>query len=356
MKFVDECTLLLSSGKGGAGACSFRREKFVPRGGPDGGDGGNGGSIIFEANQHIYSLLDLVNTRTINAEDGGSGGARQKHGKNGKNVIVYVPRGTEILDEESGNFLAYLEEDQQQFTLLKGGRGGKGNAFFKTAQRQVPRFSQPGETGSSQKVRLILTLLADIGLVGLPNAGKSSLLKALTSATPEIGSYPFTTLSPQLGVLTANKLFKDLSSENVSNKSGRITIADIPGIIEDAHLGKGLGITFLRHVERTRLLLHMVEATWYIDGGIAELVSRYQVLNQELSLYDKCGDSPTKITAIPKRVAISKCDLIPEAEDREIITKEIQAVVGVIPMFISSETFEGLESLVKVFADFIEVN
>jgi GTP-binding protein len=243
--FVDEATIEVRSGDGGRGAVSFRREKYVPRGGPDGGDGGKGGDVIFEVRENLKTLSHLKQKRIYRAENGAPGGSRKKHGKDGADVHVYVPPGTLIRNIETGNIVRDLMSKDEKWTYLRGGEGGKGNRAFANSVRQAPKFSKPGYPGKHRRLQIELKLIADLGLVGLPNAGKSTLLSVLTNANPKIASYPFTTRSPILGVLR----YPDREA----------VIADIPGIIEGASTGAGLGFGFLRHISRTKLLVLVID-------------------------------------------------------------------------------------------------
>src|SRR6056297_2178048 len=243
--FVDYVKIFLRSGRGGAGSPHLHREKFVPKGGPDGGDGGRGGDIILQGNAQLWTLLHLKYQKHIFATSGQAGGSAQRTGAEGKDVIVEVPLGTVVKDAETGEVLSEVTEDQQEYVLLKGGRGGLGNTHFKSSTNQTPRYAQPGEDGKEGWFILELKILADIGLVGFPNAGKSTLLSVVSAAKPKIADYPFTTLVPNLGIVQ----YRDMKS---------FVMADIPGIIGGAHEGKGLGHRFLRHIERTRVLLLMV--------------------------------------------------------------------------------------------------
>jgi GTPase len=245
--FIDEAKIHVSGGAGGNGCVAFRREKFVPRGGPSGGDGGRGGSVILESNGHLNTLLKFRYNREFRAERGGHGEGSNRHGANGNDVVVEVPVGTLVRDDSSGELLWDFNEAGQRFVAAGGGRGGRGNARFATSTNQAPRRADAGECGGDRTLRLELKLLADVGLVGFPNAGKSTLLSRLSAAHPKIADYPFTTLEPSLGVV---ELDRDRS----------FVMADIPGLIGGAHLGRGLGIRFLKHIERTRLLLHLIDA------------------------------------------------------------------------------------------------
>jgi GTP-binding protein len=244
--FIDEVRIYVKGGDGGDGGVSFRREKFIPRGGPNGGDGGNGGNVIIHANKNIDTLLDITSKVKFLAEDGGKGQNRNKNGKNGKNLIINVPKGTLIKDLKTGRTIKDLKENDMSITIARGGRRGRGNAYFKSATDQTPRFAEEGRNGQERWLRLELKLIADIGIIGLPNAGKSTFLSRISSARPKIADYPFTTLQPQLGIVE----LEDYK---------RLVFADIPGLIEGAHSGSGLGNTFLRHIERTRVVVHLAE-------------------------------------------------------------------------------------------------
>jgi GTP-binding protein len=268
--FVDQVRIFVQAGRGGAGACSFRREKYVPRGGPDGGDGGNGGNVVIVAARHLTTLLDLRYQQQYHAEAGGPGEGSNRHGRTAPNVIIPVPIGTLITEEETGELLADLATDGQAVVVARGGRGGFGNARFATPTNRVPTRHEPGRPGEAKWLRLELKLLADVGLVGLPNAGKSTLIAAISAARPKIGEYPFTTLTPNLGVVT----WADDHS---------FVVADIPGLIEGAHEGKGLGYQFLRHIERTSFLLYLVDIS---DAALQDPVVAFEVLHRELAAYD----------------------------------------------------------------------
>ncbi len=321
MKFVDYVTIVVRSGKGGAGAVSFRREKFEPRGGPDGGDGGDGGSIVLEADKQLYTLLDLRYNRHHFARNGGHGEGSNRKGKDGEDIVLRVPVGTTIRDTEAGESIGELVEHGQRLVIARGGRGGLGNAQFKSATRQAPRYAQPGEPGEERHVTLELKLLADVGLVGFPNAGKSTLVATLSAARPKIADYPFTTLEPALGVV-----YVDVYSSFV--------IADIPGIIEGAHEGKGLGIRFLKHIERNAVLLFVIP----IDSH--DVREEYDTLLDELRSYDEA------LLAKPRSCVLSKCDLL-EGGASDPLVREIRASLPdeleVFP--ISAVTKDGLENL-----------
>ncbi|TKJ42791.1 GTPase ObgE [candidate division TA06 bacterium B3_TA06] len=285
MRFVDEVTIRVAAGSGGRGCVSFRREKFVPKGGPDGGDGGDGGSIYLVGNLHLATLADLAYHVSYRAGKGGNGKGKNMHGAKGKDAEIKVPLGTDAYDEDSGELLGSVLEDSQRLLVARGGRGGRGNARFATPTHQAPREHEEGKPGERRKLKLVLRLLADVGIIGLPNAGKSTLLKALTHAEPKIASYPFTTLSPNLGVLRDEWL--------------SATISDIPGIIEGAAQGKGLGLRFLRHIERTRLLVFVLAA----DENPAVA---YQTLLAELAAYNP------ELAERPRLIVVNKMDLVKE--------------------------------------------
>lgn len=287
MQFIDQVKVYVKAGNGGKGCVSFRREKYVPKGGPNGGDGGRGGHITFKAIRDINTLLDVKYQQQYKAENGQHGMGKDMHGKNGKDLIIPVPVGTVVKDAVSGEILEDLISDGGEYIAVKGGRGGLGNAHFKTATRQAPRFAQPGEPGEERTLVLELKLLADVGLIGLPNAGKSTLISAVSSARPKIADYPFTTLIPVLGVV-----------KYVEFKS--FVIADIPGLIEGAHKGSGLGFQFLRHVERTSILLHLVDISEMAEG---DPVDNLEKINKELKLYS------SQLLGKPQIVAGTKLDI-----------------------------------------------
>ncbi|MBO4328534.1 MAG: GTPase ObgE, partial [Bacteroidales bacterium] len=291
--FVDYVKIYCRSGKGGAGSLHFRREKYIPKGGPDGGDGGRGGNIILRGNAQMWTLLHLRYTKHLLAGDGVNGGSNQLTGASGKDVYIDVPLGTVAYVAETREMLGEITEDGQTITLLKGGRGGKGNAFFKSATMQAPKFAQPGEPSQEAWIVLELKLLADVGLVGFPNAGKSTLLSVVSAARPEIADYPFTTLVPNLGIVGY-----------YDNRS--FVMADIPGIIEGAAEGKGLGIRFLRHIERNSTLLFMVPA------NTDDVKKEYDILLNELKKYNP------ELMDKDRILAITKCDLVDEDRIKEI--------------------------------------
>ncbi|MFO0706968.1 MAG: GTPase ObgE [Nitrospira sp.] len=285
--FVDEVQIVVKAGRGGDGSCSFRREMFVPRGGPDGGDGGDGGDVVFTASHRLTTLLDLRYQKHYEAEDGKHGGASNCTGRRGKSVTVTLPVGTVIYDEETGEILADLVADGDSAVIAHGGRGGRGNSHFATSTNRVPTRFDHGTEGEEKHLRLELKLLADVGLVGFPNAGKSTLIAAISAARPKIADYPFTTLIPNLGVVRWG-----------SDRS--FVVADIPGLIEGASEGKGLGFQFLRHIERTAFLLHLIDVSeWAPD----EPVTSFEVMRQELEAYD---DS---LTRRPFAIVATKVDV-----------------------------------------------
>jgi GTP-binding protein len=268
--FVDEVAITVKAGRGGDGSCSFRREMFVPRGGPDGGDGGDGGDVILTASQRLTTLLDLRYQRHYEAEDGKAGSGSHCTGRRGKSVHVTLPVGTVVYDNRAGEVLADLVRDGDSVTIAHGGKGGRGNSHFATSTNRVPTHFERGTDGEELELRLELKLLADVGLIGFPNAGKSTLIAAISAARPKIADYPFTTLVPNLGVV---RYAEDRT----------FVVADIPGLIEGAHQGKGLGIQFLRHIERTSLLLHLIDVSeWATEDPVAS----FEVMRQELAAYD----------------------------------------------------------------------
>jgi len=314
--FIDYVKIYCRSGKGGRGSTHFRREKYIPKGGPDGGDGGNGGSIILKANRNFWTLLHLRYQRHILAGHGESGSGRLSTGKSGESKIIEVPCGTVAYDAETGEYLCDVTEDGQEVILLKGGRGGRGNNHFKTSTNQAPRYAQPGEPYEERRIILELKVLADVGLVGFPNAGKSTLLSVMTSAKPKIANYPFTTLQPNLGIVS----YRDFKS---------FVMADIPGIIEGASAGKGLGLRFLRHIERNSLLLFLVPA----DAD--DIHQEYRILLNELAQYNP--------ELLDKRriLAISKSDMLDD-ELKEALSEDLPEIPHI---FISSIINQGITEL-----------
>lgn len=315
--FIDYVKILCRSGKGGAGSRHFYRAKYVPKGGPDGGDGGRGGHIILRGNRNMWTLLPLKYRRHIFAGNGQSGSGGRSFGKDGDDVIVDVPCGTVVFDAETGEYLCEVTDDGQEVKLLRGGRGGLGNWHFKSSTNRTPRYAQPGEPAIERSVVLELKMLADVGLVGFPNAGKSTLLSAVSAAEPKIADYPFTTMEPQLGIVS----YRD-------NRS--FVMADIPGIIEGASEGKGLGLRFLRHIERNAVLLFMVPA----DAD--DISAQYDILLNELSRFNP------QLVDKPRVLAVSKSDMLDD-ELRTEIAKTLP--VGVPSVFISAVTGQGITEL-----------
>lgn len=314
--FVDYVKIFCRSGKGGAGSAHLRREKFVPKGGPDGGDGGRGGHIILRGNDQLWTLLHLKYQRHVFAGNGEPGGAQQSTGASGKDAVIEVPPGTIVRDAVTGEFIMEITAHNEEKILFKGGRGGLGNTHFKSSTNQTPRYAQPGEPGTEAAVILELKILADVGLVGFPNAGKSTLLSVITAAKPKIADYPFTTLVPNLGI--------------VAYREGKsFVMADIPGIIEGAHEGKGLGDRFLRHIERNSVLLFMIPC------DSSDINREYEILLNEL------GSFNPELLHKKRVLAITKSDLIDEE-----LTAELRKNLPDLPrVFISSITGEGLERL-----------
>ena len=312
--FIDHIKIFCKSGNGGRGSSSFRREKFVPKGGPDGGDGGKGGDIILKGNSQLWTLLHLRYTKHLKAENGEGGQGSKKHGKNGKDIVIEVPLGTIAKSADNDNISIEILNHDEEKILLEGGIGGLGNVHFKTSTKQAPQYSQPGIQGIEEWINLELKVLADVGLVGFPNAGKSTLLSSISKAKPKIGDYPFTTLTPNHGVIP----YKD----NLS-----FIMADIPGIIEGASEGKGLGIRFLRHIERNSILLFMIPVTSEVD-------KEFKLLHKELKNYNK--------ELLEKKIiiAVTKCDLLSEKELKKMKFNLKQEIIK-----ISSVTGYGLENL-----------
>jgi len=300
--FIDEAVVFVKGGDGGNGCVSFRREKFVPKGGPDGGDGGNGASIIFKASHDLHTLLDFKHKHMFVGLDGEHGMGSKRYGKNAEDIILKVPVGTQFRDEKTGELLADLDAEGKEFIAAPGGKGGRGNTKFSTAVRHAPRYSELGEIGPERNIKLVLKLIADVGLVGYPNAGKSTILSKISKATPKIADYPFTTLSPNLGVakLTFNKT---------------LVVADIPGIIEGAHKGIGLGNKFLKHIERTRGIVYVVDMTGFETRDPAEDL---KVLYKELKSFSKI------LVNKPFIIAANKMDIPESAENFENFKKKIK--------------------------------
>lgn len=323
MKFVDQVRIRVTAGDGGNGCVSFRRERYVPKGGPDGGDGGKGGDVILQADGQLSTLLDLSYPQQFRARKGSHGKGKNQTGRDGENLIIRVPVGTLVRDDETGELLQDLLFDGQQFVVASGGRGGRGNARFATSTHRAPRHAERGQKGEERWLRLDLKLLADVGLIGFPNAGKSTLLSKISSARPKIGDYPFTTLAPNLGV--------------VEGEEGQaFIVADIPGLIEGASRGAGLGLTFLRHVERTRLLVHLLD----ISGDFSQdPLKDFHTLNRELQAYHPSLSEKAQI------VALNKIDLLSVRQRAEEAKKAFEEIGHRLYM-ISGKTGEGVDELI----------
>lgn len=320
MKFLDEAKIYVKSGAGGGGCVSFRREKFIPRGGPDGGDGGRGGSVHIETIGGLNTLIDFRYKQHFKAKRGEHGMGSQRYGKSAPDMVLKVPVGTQIFEEDRETLIADLTKEGQKITLCKGGDGGLGNMHFKSSTNQAPRQSTPGYAGEERWIWLRLKLLSDAGLVGLPNAGKSTFLSSVTAAKPKIADYPFTTLAPQLGVVRSGEV--------------EFVLADIPGLIEGASQGKGLGLRFLGHVERCGVLLHLV------DSSAEDVVADYQTVRGELEAYD------AELAAKEELVALSKCDIM---DDEELAEKKaaLEAAGAKNVRVLSAATHEGVAPMLQ---------
>lgn len=337
MKFIDEVRITIKSGHGGPGSVSFRRESYAPRGGPDGGNGGKGGDVIFKVSRHINSLMDYKNLRTYSAENGQPGASVDCSGANGKDLIMVVPEGS-VLRSAEGEVL-YDLAGIDEVKVLSGGRGGKGNAFFKTSVNQAPEHAQPGEEGQSLDIILELKLIADVGIIGFPNAGKSTLISRISSAKPKIADYPFTTLTPNLGVVKVG----DYSS---------FVVADIPGLIKGAHQGVGLGIMFLKHIERTRLFLHLVDASG-MSGR--DTIQDYEDIQYELKMYDEMNKDKDGFFPLMDRqqiVVLNKTDLLPK-EQIEKIRQQFKKKFGVESYAVSAVTGKQVQDLLVYVASIV---
>jgi GTP-binding protein len=328
MQFIDLATITVHAGHGGKGMISFRREKFVPKGGPDGGTGGKGGDVIVRATKHLNTLLDFRYNRQYKAGNGVPGQNANKTGKNGNDIILEVPCGTIVRNIITDEIVADLLHYGDTMVVSRGGRGGKGNAEFATPTNQTPRFSQPGEPGEEMTIQLELKLLADVGLVGFPNAGKSTLIAGISAAKPKIADYPFTTLVPNLGIVR----YKEYKS---------FTVADIPGLIEGAHLGKGLGIQFLRHIERTKVLVFLIECF------SEEPKNDYEILLKELELYNP------SLLEKPRLIALTKIDTL-DASSRKKLEK-IKFGMKIPVHRISAVSHEGIDTLIEALWKFVEI-
>lgn len=318
MKFVDEAAIFVKAGDGGRGSASFRREKFIPKGGPDGGDGGKGGDVIIAGDKNLASLQDFKYKRVYRAENGKNGGGKDKTGRNGDDVRFLVPLGTIVYDEASGAVLADITTDSNGVIIAHGGKGGRGNSRFVTSTHRAPTEFEYGQPGDEKRLRLELKLLADVGIIGLPNAGKSTLITRLTAARPRIGDYPFTTLTPSLGVL--------------EDQTGTFVIADIPGIVEGASMGRGLGLTFLRHIERTGMLL------WVLDlSSEQSSEADYMILRNELGSYR------AELLSRKRVIVLNKADLVPPSDIKKWETYFIDK--GETVATVSALTGQGMEAL-----------
>jgi GTP-binding protein len=326
MDFLDEVVITVRSGDGGRGCISFRREKYIPRGGPDGGNGGEGGSILIRASGKLHSLTDYAARRYFKAPNGHPGRGKDQTGKKGEDLLLEVPLGTLIQDQETGKILSDLIDEGETFLLVSGGIGGKGNKHFTTSTNRAPRIAQPGLPGHEKKITLLLKFIADIGLVGLPNAGKSTLLSRLTNARPKIDGYPFTTLVPNLGTL-------DL----LDGKS--ITLADIPGLIEGASMGRGLGHQFLKHIDRTRLLFHILDITFEPKGP--DILEDFNLLNREMGLFNRSLMDKKQL------VLINKMDLDSPGHRDLSRVRESLTEMGFKTFPISALRGDGLEDLME---------
>lgn len=320
--FIDYAEIEVKAGDGGNGAVAFRREKYVPKGGPSGGNGGNGGSVYLIADENLSTLLDFRYKRKYVAGKGQPGGSSLKDGKNGEDVIIKVPVGTIVKDADTGKVLFDLSQNGQKVLVAKGGKGGKGNSNFATPTRRTPRFAEPGKPGEEKRIILELKLIADVGLVGFPNAGKSTLISSISAARPKIADYLFTTLEPVLGIVK----YKDFKS---------FTVADIPGIIEGAHQGKGLGIKFLRHIERTKILLFLIDIT------SADYQRDFDILYNELKKYSR------KLVEKKILVALSKADLLSESELKKMKKIKLKKVTEPA-IIISAVSGYGIEKLIDI--------
>jgi GTP-binding protein len=330
MKFIDEARILIKAGDGGHGCISFRREKYVPRGGPNGGDGGRGGDIIFKSDPGLYTLLDFRYKKHFDAGRGEHGMGKDMYGHAGDDVIIGVPLGTSIREEKTGRILATFEKVGESLVLAKGGRGGRGNMHFATSRQQAPRKAEDGGIGESFWVILELRLLADVGLIGFPNAGKSTLLSVISQAKPKIADYPFTTKTPVLGV--------------VSYKEKSFTVADLPGLIEGASEGAGLGIQFLKHIEKTRVFLHLIAID---DPEHPDPIKAYALIRNELKSYDP------EFAKRPEIIVLTKTD-VPEVKEMVQKTKKLLEAKGKKVLSISAVKKEGLEVLLRETAKLIK--
>jgi GTP-binding protein len=328
MRFIDRVKIYVESGAGGNGCVSFRREKFVPRGGPDGGDGGRGGDIFIRTDPHLSTLIDFRYKREYRASSGVQGSGSKRTGKDGEAIVLRVPRGTQVMDADTGEMLVDLTDGQ--FNAAAGGRGGRGNVHFATPTRRTPRISEPGKPGVARELVLELKLIADVGIVGIPNAGKSTLISRISAARPKVADYPFTTLVPNLGVVRVGE-------------EHSFVVADVPGLVEGAHEGVGLGHQFLRHVERTSVILHIVG----LAPGDGDPVQSYNTVRNELERY--ASDLAGKESV----VALNKADLLSEEEAQEVV-RTFKKETGVEPFLISAAASQGLNPLVGSLLEMVE--
>ena len=330
MKFIDEASITVQSGNGGRGCVSFRREKYIPRGGPDGGDGGKGGDIILVSSSRRRTLQQFRYKKIFKAPNGDPGAGNNKSGKNGADLVIEVPAGTQVTDLETGQRIQDFTQIGQTFCPAIGGRGGQGNRRFKSSTHRAPRFAQPGEPNQTLSLKLELKLLADVGLIGLPNAGKSTLISVISAARPKIADYPFTTITPNLGVV----------ADGIDEP---FVVADIPGLIAGAHQGAGLGIRFLKHIERTKVLVHMIDAG---EIDLEDPLADYHTVNRELANYD------TDLTTKPRIVVLNKLDL-PHAQEAVKAFGAAAASAGFNFMTISAATGQGLAKLKTAIVDIL---
>lgn len=331
MQFVDEAVIEVTGGHGGKGCVSFRREAHVPLGGPDGGDGGRGGDVVAIADTGVATLMDHRYKRYYRGDDGKAGAGAKKSGRDAEPIIIPMPVGTQILNQKTGELLFDLDEPGKLAVLAAGGMGGLGNTHFTTPTRQAPRISQPGLEGEHRTLKLNLKLVADVGVIGLPNAGKSTLLRALTNSQAKVGDYPFTTLVPNLGVY--RRFERD------------IVLADIPGLIEGAHEGAGLGDRFLKHVERTRVLIHLIS----LSPDAKDPLEAFRIVNDELRQW-----SP-ELAAYPQIVVLNKVDLVPDVAERDLWREEL-AKIGVTELYFASGLArEGVHDLMNVVAKYLHL-
>jgi GTP-binding protein len=333
VKFIDEAIISVESGDGGNGCASFRREKYVPRGGPDGGDGGKGGDVILKSTSRRRTLYPFQFKSQFKAQRGSHGQGKQKTGKNGADLIIEIPPGTLVKDAVTHQILKDFTTSNEEFVIAKGGRGGKGNYHFRSATHRTPRFAQPGEAGQTLQLKLELKLLADVGIIGLPNAGKSTLISVISSAAPKIGSYPFTTLAPNLGVVQ-------------TDWGDPFVVADIPGLIEGAHEGAGLGMRFLRHIERTRILVHLIDAS-SIDPESP--LAGYDTINKELTYYKQ------NLAGKPQILVLNKLDLPGTDENAKIFQAALDDTEDQEIILISAIQKKGIKRLISKLLNLLSI-